>query len=231
MPYGAKNHERPTQTTTFFFRERNLAYFSEIVAPDLQVAMGGVLRVANVGCSSGEETWSLASALSVAGVNYEIEAFDANPDALQQADMPYLLSAQHLQYTHNLRRRSDRDSTPAFADACLDYFDPISPVHILPAAELRRRVTFKKLNILHEPLEAAEYGAVVVNNVLYHYGRMDGFTMIKNMVHGLRPGGMFLYDGAPGAESALNINHLKRVEPDGPYAELHRWARIYQPLR
>ena len=80
-----RNH--PTNPQTSFFREHNLTVFaSELEAPKESKETQEPIQILEIGCSDGEESYSLATEMLKAGHNaFRIVAVDANPAILEQA--------------------------------------------------------------------------------------------------------------------------------------------------
>jgi chemotaxis protein methyltransferase CheR len=87
----ARLAERLTVGETYFFREsRQLTALATAALPELLRARdGGRVRILSVGCSSGEEPYSICitarELLGAAASRLEIVAFDANPAAIAEA--------------------------------------------------------------------------------------------------------------------------------------------------
>src|SRR5688500_11661895 len=54
------------------------------------------LLITELPCSEGKETWSMAAALAVQGVDFSIKAYDINPVVLKAATEPYQATMQQL---------------------------------------------------------------------------------------------------------------------------------------
>jgi chemotaxis methyl-accepting protein methylase len=171
--------------------------------------MDGTLRIAEVGCSTGKETWSLASALSLAGVDFQIDAIDANPRALEAFRKPsYAISRDQL---------SRQASKCGFPPECVDLLMGSRKRWVVPPAELVGRVTPLRQNVLQTPLRSKRYGAVVINNVLHHYASRpkEQQQLVANILAGLRPGGVWLCDNFFHASDAWTL-HLPQHLPLQP---------------
>lgn len=183
-----------TPTYTGFFREPNIAEFSHSLAPEMAKQVGGRLLVAEVGCSSGQETWSLSSALLANGVDHHIEAFDTDDEVLLQAAGPY-----EIFEVESLRRIQEDSAYPA---GCLSHFIISSTVstdspykaQIRPSHVLQSHASFERRDIIDERLEPERYHAAVVNNVLFHYSQPFRDKLMRHVVDGLRPGGVLMVE-------------------------------------
>jgi len=180
-------------TYTGFFRVANIAEFSHSLAPELAQQMGGILLAAEIGCSSGQESWSMAAALEANQVDYHIEAFDIDAEAIAQTQQPYAMP--RLTSLANTLQES------RYPDACLDYFEtkvldtddrPLAVAE--PKQTLRDKVSFEHRDLLDKPLPANNYGVVVINNVLYHHANGERDKLAGNAVDSLIPGGALLVE-------------------------------------
>jgi chemotaxis methyl-accepting protein methylase len=79
--------ERGTNPQTYFFREGNVKAFGTAVLPYLEAQRPGqTVRALEVGCSTGEESYSLATSALMAGHhNFHIDAIDVNSDSISTA--------------------------------------------------------------------------------------------------------------------------------------------------
>ncbi len=216
-------------TYTEFFREPNMAVFAREIAPDLAQKMGGRLLIGEVGCSTGRETLSLASALAVADVDYKIDAFDARGSGLWRARLlPHFVRAFDAPHADpsNLNNMS-LDTSRAlygFEEACMDHFvtgDMFGIPFVLPARSIADRYRFRKHNILAEPLPAERFGAIVMNNMLQHYENPEKDKIMENALSGLRDSGVVLIehnvslykDWADNLQERHNLKPIKRAAP------------------
>jgi chemotaxis methyl-accepting protein methylase len=192
-------------THSEFFREPNVAVFSDGPAAALaSAALDGVLLVLQVGCSKGQETWTLAAALAAAGVPCLIDAYDTNTTALRATDQPYPVSRPD-----SLARMA---ASNGFPPACLEYFDildydPIGAAGlayqaaVLPAASLRRQVSFNHGDIRNAKLEPGQYGAVAINNVLYHHAMPERDEVTVAALAPVAPNGAVLLEAPTGIDT------------------------------
>jgi chemotaxis methyl-accepting protein methylase len=172
-----------------FFRPENssglrLARWAAPAYLDLQPD-GTTYNVADVGCSQGMDTWSLAAAFVVHNVRAQITGMDVNPEVLARADRPYRQTRQQLH---------EKIARWGLPPATLDLFERVDSQHIQPTAELRDTVAFRPVDIRTEPLEPV-YDAVVANNVLSYYAegtKPQLSRIVGNIVCGLKPEGFVM---------------------------------------
>lgn len=197
--------DQPTPLFTRFFREPNIRRFATGYAPEL-AEDGRELRVAQIGCSTGEETWSMAAMLTHRQIPFRIVAGDISTPALEQAKKPYEMS------THEFERQTRN------YEYCRRYFN-VTGCAVKPHAKLSKSVSFRTHNALTTPLESGEYDAVVMNNVLWHYPWETRNVMLANALRGLKEGGYFLFEGRT-SESDQNPDYrewTRRLNEFGLY--------------
>lgn len=164
-------------TYTEFFRYPNIEQLaSDASAGQLPTGLDGVLHIAEPACSTGQETWSLAAALAIRGVDFHIDASDINPLVLNRAQGFY---------------RVDKEDTSRISEHGVESFLPVNNGTLIPSDYLRARVTFEEADFAEDPLDYAKYGAVIVNTLFSHYIKYDTAVqkMIENIAHGIIPGG------------------------------------------
>lgn len=99
--------------TTAFFREANLVWATDRLLPAVARQLGRRLLIAEVGCSTGEETWSIAAQLAHRGVDFRITAMDTSPQSLEEA--------RQGRYAYPYRELMSNAVLHRVPDGCLDY--------------------------------------------------------------------------------------------------------------
>lgn len=178
------------QTTTIFFRDLAAIKTVEKLAPQF----GPNVRIASVGCSTGEEVYSLLFSHVLAPKDYglEIDGYDYNPEVLKIASAgtytfdakikknPYSQSGRNLMFGLNSR------STGI--------------VEVTIPQYLKEGVRFIQHDISKEPLPD-EYPLISCNNVLYHYAdhrdRPSVGKLLDNLAKSLQPGGFLVIESEP----------------------------------
>ncbi len=171
-----------TNNETYFFRETHqFDILINHVIPERRAALQTrPLRVLSAGCSSGEEPYSLAIALhnaglSLAGITWEIDACDLNPDRIARA--------REALYDEGSLRACD-------AEARRRYFTEEQKRFRLKG-RYRTGVRFFLANLLasNGQLGWAMYDAILCRNLLIYVsdGAFDG--LIKLFSRCLIPGG------------------------------------------
>ncbi len=141
----------------------------------------------DVGTSKGKDTWSMAAAFVMHGVQARIRALDINRVVLAQAEQPYGLTLDDL---------AQKLPNWGLSRDCLDLFEAVDEDHIQPGPLLRSMVTFGWHDIREQPLPG-ENDCVVANNVLSYYADCtDGRNRLHlrqatgHIAAGLQPGGV-----------------------------------------
>jgi chemotaxis protein methyltransferase CheR len=184
--------ELVTNNETFFFRETQpmQAFFAESA-----LRTGPPLRVLSAGCSSGEESYTMA-------IQARLQAFGPAPGRLAidafDVDVSRIAAAQEAEYGRNSLRSLDP------ADVAL-YFTPLGNERWALRTPYREGVRFAWGNILDlatfRPAEL--YDAVFCRNVLIYFSEVALHRAIRNFAQVLRPGGL-LFLGT--AESIIGMS-------------------------
>jgi chemotaxis methyl-accepting protein methylase len=182
--------QHPTPTATRFFRNKNLTAFATEVAPQMARALGKqTLRIGQIACSKGDETWSLAALLEQQGVDYTIYATDINPDVLAEARTGvYPDGAVAV----------GRDDGPAERKAAKLFKHRRGTDTSEPDRKLHQRVAFAQHDILAGPLPGGPYHALFVNNMLYHYPEQTRDKIIENITGSLAVDGVLVFENNDG---------------------------------
>jgi len=184
-----------TTSHTFFYREaHHFDHFRETVRPHLiqRLERGEAVRLWSAGCSSGEETWSLAMTLlgpdPMAGValarrNIRILASDIATDALS--------TAKAARY-----RAADLERVP---DALRQAWTTIDGDDVQIAAQLRAIVRFRPLNFLHAWPMKSRFDAIFCRNVMIYFDDSTKERLVSRFADLLTPDG------------TLYVGHSERV--------------------
>jgi chemotaxis protein methyltransferase CheR len=174
-----------TNNETYFFRETHqFDLLVSRVIPERRAALRGrPFRVLSAGCSSGEEPYSLSIALhnaglALAGVTWEIDACDLNPDRVARA--------HEALYPESSLRACD-------ADARRKYF-------VAEAGGFRLRDKYRagvrvfQANLLapNGALGWSVYDAILCRNMLIYVSEEAFGSVIGLFARSLLPGGYLL---------------------------------------
>ena len=170
-------------TETYFFRHgEQFRALSEVALPDRIAARGSqrALRMLSVGCSSGEEAYSLAIAAGQALPDQHwtvsVLGLDANPAMVRKAAVA-CYSAWSLRETPDVVRET--------------YFHPRDGLYEVNA-RIRAAVTFRQHNITEdEPRlwRAEHYDVIFCRNLLMYLTQAAAAALTRRMTLALAPGG------------------------------------------
>ncbi len=172
--------DRVVVPETWFFRDR--AALDELAKHVVETwgpaHPGTVFRVLSVPCSTGEEAYSLAMALALAGwplARLRIDAVDLSPANLSRAkDGVY-------------GKNSFRGADVRFRDA---FMTPAGADTWRVGEAVRAPVTFEQGNLLADDFGAARghYDAIFCRNLLIYFGRETQDRAIRALARMLAPG-------------------------------------------
>lgn len=135
---------------------------------------GRPLRALSVGCSSGEEVWTLSMVLEAAGVaDYRVLGFDRSELAIETARAGlYSLESQE-KLPQELRR----------------FLLPEAAAELLTVEPtLRRRVGFLVRDAVQGP-PAGSYQLILCRNLLIYFSEEKGGELVRRLLDALTPGG------------------------------------------
>jgi len=181
-----------TNLTRFFREAHHFEHLRETAIPDSLARMRRGdqrrLRVWSAGCSSGEEPYSIAITLAetgglAAGFDSRILATDLDTDMLARGvagvyptegldGLPDELRQRHSSATETA------DGRPA----------------VRMAETLRRAITFKQLNLMHDWPMQGPFDAIFCRNVMIYFDAQTRTWLVERFFDYLRPGG-WLYTG------------------------------------
>jgi chemotaxis protein methyltransferase CheR len=174
-----------TNNETYFFREvHQFDILVRHVIPERRAALGkSSFRLLSAGCSSGEEAYSAVIAfqnagLEFAGLQWEIDACDLNPDRVAQARRAVYDAGSLRACDEETRRR---------------YFKEVGGRFELRERH-RKGVRFFELNLLasNASLGWGTYDAILCRNMLIYFSEKAFDSVIGLFTRCLRPGGYLL---------------------------------------
>ena len=197
---------------TYFFRHpEHFELLSKDIVPGLLRASRGRVRALSVGCSTGEEAYSLSMVLIAAGLpDVRVLGCDVNRVSLQLAEQA------------RYGRRSLRATSPLLERYLLPLRE--SGEHVV-APSVRQVTQFRSLNLGH-PAELATLGRsesfdlIFCRNVLVYFSPRHALRVIEQLRDLLNPGGYLVLSALDVPES---VRGLERVLLSG-VPVLHRPA-------
>lgn len=171
-----------TINVTKFFRNPDVYdALANVVVPALWALPVSSLRVWSAGCSSGEETYSLAILFHRYAATHGDLARLARVEVLgTDIDLRSLAAAERGSYTG-----------PAFADTPPElreaYFSKGEPAEVIPA--VRAITRFERRDLLNDPAPRGAFHLVVCRNVMIYFDRESQDRLVGRFHSALVPGG------------------------------------------
>ncbi|HEY7271665.1 MAG TPA: protein-glutamate O-methyltransferase CheR [Actinoplanes sp.] len=169
--------EHLTITETYFFRYAEQLHALAVEAlPERAAARSGQCRLLSVGCSSGEEAYTLAIVARDAGCSVSVLGVDANPAVLRQATTGRYSAWSLRETPDGVRRRWFRQRDGGYE---ID-------------ADLRTDVRFR---LHHAPDDDEDlwrpgrYDVIFCRNVLMYLTPAAAGALVRHMTRALAPGG------------------------------------------
>ena len=172
------------QETQFFRHPPSYAYASQFLRQLVQQERKKPLAIWSVGCSTGEEPWSLSitAAEALAAENSElgfaVTATDISHNALRKA----------REATYTKRRLDALD-----ANLLQDYFVRLDNGKYQVIERLRQRVCFARLNVLelsNAPMTGMDL--IFCQNLLIYFRRWQRREILNHLAVRLAPGGIMI---------------------------------------
>ena len=141
------------------------------------------LKLWSAGCATGEEPYSLAIISAVCGLD------PMNPVLAVDVDQGAIASAQRANY-----RKANLLNVPK--DYLAKYFttkDAGQTYDVVP--EIKRRVSFKKMNMIDDSFGAG-FDLILCRNVVIYFTQDTKAKLYKKFFDALAPGGYFLVNRA-----------------------------------
>ena len=184
-----------TTNHTFFYREsHHFDHFRDTLRPDLvrRLEQGGTVRMWSAGCSSGEETWSLA--MTLLGPDRKAGA------ALAKRDVRILASdiATHALTKASAARYRAEDLKPV-PDALRNAWTTGDGETTEIAPEVRAMVRFRTLNLLGEWPMQGRFDVIFCRNVMIYFDTPTKERLVARFAGMLQPDG------------TLYVGHSERV--------------------
>lgn len=191
-----------TTNKTDFFREA--AHFNFLKSLDWNAYFGGdasgkMLRVWSAACSSGEEPYTLAMTFQeLNAFDYQILGTDLSREVLEKA-VTAIYTEERVQPVPLAYKQK----------YFLKHKDPKQRIlRIVP--ELRRKVTFRQLNLMHEGFDlSAKQDIIFCRNVLIYFDRPTQEKVLRKLCSHLKEGG-YLFIGHSESLSDLHLPLIQK---------------------
>ncbi|MBX6323169.1 MAG: protein-glutamate O-methyltransferase CheR [Rhodospirillaceae bacterium] len=191
--------EAMTTNETSFFRDlRPFEQLRDVVLPGLMKARAHMrsIRIWSAACSSGQEPYSIAMMLcemaGLAGWKVEIVATDISHEMLERAE-------QGIYTQFEVQRGVDVRTLIKYFQQSADRW------HILP--RVRRYVTFRPFNLLHDPVVLGRFDIVFCRNVLIYFDQPTKALVLERIAQQMPEDGVLFLGGA---ETVLGVTDAFR---------------------
>lgn len=172
-----------TNTTDFFREPRHFEYLDDVLLPQWRTAnQGREFKVWSAGCSLGMEPYTLSMVLSEfaarnAGFHFSIMATDISTQVLEKAARGIYTEDQVRAVPDSLKRKyflRSRDRSRGL-------------VRVVP--ELRRTVTFQRMNFMEEFAVKNLLDVVFCRNVIIYFDKPTQENLLRRLTNCLYRGG------------------------------------------
>ncbi len=198
-----------TTNKTGFFREpEHFHYLSRTVLPELThshgLNEGRPLLVWSAGCSTGEESYTLAMVLKEfmslhASLDFRILATDISTEVLEKARMGIYEHEKIAPIPIQLRKKyllKSRDQSRGL---------------VRMGAELRAHVRFERLNLMDRDYGICDGISIVFcRNVIIYFDRPTQARLLKRLTDHLLPGG-YLFVGHSESLNGMNLPLIQKA--------------------
>jgi chemotaxis protein methyltransferase CheR len=213
-PVVAALTEGITVGETYFFRQpEHFAHLSRMILEGQLAFRARTVRAWSAGCATGEEAYSLAATLAVAGfADVEVIGTDIlarNVRAAERGEYGSWSIREHCPVLHPITELPGARPEPGET--------------VRVSSWLRRHTTFQVANILDaQPAFAGRFDVILCRNVLIYFSPDSARAALANVAAALAPGGV-LYLG-PMDASALPPE-LVEIGPAGLNVYAHSSSR------
>ncbi|MGE4441710.1 MAG: protein-glutamate O-methyltransferase CheR [Desulfomicrobium sp.] len=172
-----------TNTTSFFREPKHFEYLSQVVLPQWQKKHPGrTFAVWNAGCSSGEEPYTTAMTLMdyherVSPLRFTIVATDISTDILKKAARAVYEEEKIGTIPVEFRRRYLLRSKDR------------SRRMVRIVAELREKVSFRRLNFMDDFQFREKMDLIFCRNVMIYFDKKTQTELVHKFCNHLEPGG------------------------------------------
>ena len=189
-----------TNKTSFFRENEHFLFLRNTIAPQWASASGPI-RLWCAGCSSGEEAYTLSMVLSEC----------LPPGRLAQFQMLATDISERVLSIARAAEYSDELTADLPEDVRRRHFDKLGPGKLRVKSELRKHISFARLNLMGPWPMRGPFDAIFCRNVMIYFDKPTQ-TALVNRYHALvRPGG---YMFVSRSESLAGVQHpFEYVEP------------------
>jgi len=179
-----------TTNHTYFFREN--AGCEYVVKQFIEKRPGKPIKVWCAASSTGEEPYSIAVQFLNAGIDVQILATDISHTVLQEGMRGIYHKSRAKNIPLPILHRYFQKGTNNNSDK----------LKVKP--EVKNTVTFKKFNLISDPLPGTQFDIIFCRNVMIYFDEKTVEKVVNKLTGSLMQGGYFLIGNA---ESLINHNH------------------------
>ncbi len=199
--------------TSFFRHQASIDFVSELIADRIgHNSIDGSFDVWSVGCSTGEEPYSLAMVLNDAFQWANREAhFGITGTDISRAALSLAKAGIYSERKLELMKETFRQR----------YFSPVSEERFQVGEELRDRICFAQGNILNiNEMPLIKVDLIFCQNLLVYFRRWRRENIMNAFVERLKPGGTIVI----GLGEVVDWTHsdIERVPLNGVQAYVHK---------
>ncbi len=166
-----------TTNETFFFREPQHFQF---LGREILARASGKLRIWSAACSTGEEPYSIALVCADRGVSAQILATDVNASVLGKGRAAlYPLERSRELPAYYLKKFGLRGVRS------MGHYFTFTP-------EVRRMVTFDRMNLVAGALPGQEFDCIFLRNVMIYFSRETKEQVLRRLAGCLKIGGYLM---------------------------------------
>ena len=190
-----------TTNETFWFRDiGHYILLKETILPDLNQQRGGSIRIWSAACSSGQEPYNISmiaeeyQSLKGTGRQVQIQATDISSKMLDEARAGvYCGLAVERGLTVDQQRR---------------FFNPKENcLEVKP--EIKRRVSFKSMNLADSYQSMGRFDVIFCRNVLIYFSNDLKKDIVDRMANVLNPGGYLFLGSTESINQITNRFEMK----------------------
>lgn len=207
------------QKSTMFFREPSaLTTIVKKLAPQF----GSKCKIASVGCSSGEEVYSLLflNQLSSTGVELWVDGYDYNPEVLEASRRGAYQLSEIGGHFYSYRSALLFKLTGGLPKSA-EYFT-------MPEA-IRKKASFNEHDISKVAL-LSKYPIILCANVLYHYfnqSRVSLVSVLDNLADSLENNGYLVCEATNHYEGNNAAEYSEALESHGAFRKRYELGVVF----
>ncbi len=217
LPEKMALHRKKVVINLSYFFRQYAAYFDEIVAPHFPQEQ--LVRIASVGCATGEEPFSLLMQLWERRQGFSIDGYDVNPENLEVAKKGvYILTSLQEEKFKAIPKKDEIFSIENMPKEEASFEDEKRAVF---SDEAKTFIRFRESDILTGALPE-KYDIIFLQNVLLHFSPLGRILALSHLRESCTKGALLVsepyilnsygaYQGViPGFKTTDEFPHIYR---------------------